>query len=259
VPILAVALLLGACADDGEAPPSSGPATSASPSTERPSSSDVVTPTTPAPPPTASPAVSPSATPEPVVLPPGVPRTYGRDVEPGDLPFDELVPGDADVGETAFPSELTAIVTWSVGDDPFGSEHGVVVWRRSPGSTPPWRATYALREPARAGVLGIRIETGDATGDLEDDALLFESVGGSGACGTWRLLALEPAGDVSTFDRDLCDASVEIASEPAGLRLTEAVFGPGDPHCCPSGTRTSTLEWNGRRWRVTSIDRSEEG
>ena len=36
------------------------------------------------------------------------------------------------------------------------------------------------------------------------------------------------------------------------IRLIESVYGPGDPHCCPSGVRTSTLEWDGTRWRVTS-------
>jgi hypothetical protein len=96
------------------------------------------------------------------------------------------------------------------------------------------------------------VSIGDATGDGAADALVFESVGGSGACGTWRLLALSPAVDEQTYDRDLCDASVEFASGPPGLRVIASIFTPGDPHCCPSGTRTTTLAWTGSRWRVTA-------
>lgn len=193
-----------------------------------------------------------SSAPTPVVLPPGVPPTYGRDVEPGDLPTDRLVPSGADVTGSFFPGDETAIVTWAVGDDPFQREQGLVVWRRTAGDAAPWSATFAFRDPSRAGVLGIQVDTGDATGDGEPDALAFESVGGSGACGTWRLIALSPGADAQTYDRDLCDASVGISSDPAGLRVVESVFGPGDPHCCPSGTTTTTLTWTGERWHVRS-------
>ena len=203
--------------------------------------------------------MSPTPTADPVILPPGVPATYGRDAEPGDLPLDELVPGGAEVTGSAFPGEDTAIVTWAAGDDPFRREQGLVVWRRTPGGDPPWMATFALRDPPRAGVLGIRVETADATGDGEADALVFESVGGSGACGTWRLIALAAGADVVTYERDLCDATMRISSRPVGLRVMELVFGPDDPHCCPSGSRTATLEWNGSRWRVTAVDRSGSG
>ena len=245
-------LLLAACSG-GDAPPPSvvagGPTTASATPVEP-------TATSPASDPEPSASPTPPSAP-PAVLPPGVPATYGRDVEPGDLPFDRLVPSGAEVTGTAFPGETVAIATWSVGDDPFQREQGLVVWRRSPGADPPWTATFALRDPPRAGVLGIRVDVADATGDGEPDALAFESVGGSGACGTWRLIALGPAADAQTFARDLCDASVEFSSDPVGLRVIESVFGPDDPHCCPSGTKTSTLEWNGSRWRITAVDRSD--
>ena len=206
-----------------------------------------------------APTIGPTATPSvrPVVLPPGVPPSYGGDVEPGDLPAERLVPAGATVTGTAFPGERTAIVTWSIGDDPFLREQGLVVWRRTPGSAPPWVATFALRDPPRAGVLGIRIDMADATGDGEADALVFGSVGGSGACGTWRLIALAPGADVVTYERDLCDATVEFSADPVGLRVTELVFEPGDPHCCPSRSKTTTLRWDGTRWRATAVERSD--
>ncbi len=82
-----------------------------------------------------------------------------------------------------------------------------MVWRRT-GSDPPWVATYAFRDPPKAGVLGIQVDTGDVTGDGEADALVFENTGGSGACGTWSVIALSPQGDGPTYTKDLCDASV---------------------------------------------------
>lgn len=200
-----------------------------------------------------APPATPSA--EPAILPPGVPPTYGLDAEPGDLPADRLVPADTDVTGTFFPSEDTAIVTWGAGADPFRREQGLVVWRRTAGGAPPWSATFAFRDPPRAGVLGIQVDTGDATGDGRPDALVLENVGGSGACGTWRLIALAPGADGQTYDRDLCDASVEISPDPAGLQVHESIFGPEDPHCCPSGTKITTLAWTGEHWRVTSVDR----
>jgi hypothetical protein len=186
-----------------------------------------------------------------VTLPPGVPRTYGRDDDQADLPYDRLVPAGADVTGTWFPDRETVIVTWGVGDDPFLREQGLVVWRRT-GSDPPWIATYAFRDPKKEGVLGIQVVTGDATGDGEADALVSESLGGSGACGRWQVIALSPAGDAPIYTKDLCDGSIEISAKPVGIRLIESIYGPGDPHCCPSGIRTSTLGWNGTRWRVTS-------
>jgi hypothetical protein len=186
-----------------------------------------------------------------VILPPGVPTSYPRDEDQAELPYDLLVPAGAEATGTWFPDRGTVIVTWGVGDDPFLREQGLVVWRRT-GLDPPWVATYAFRDPKKAGVLGIQVVTGDATGDGRADALVFENTGGSGACGTWRVVALSPRGDGPTYTNDLCDGSVEISADPVGIRLIESIYGPGDPHCCPSGVRTSTLEWNGTRWHVTS-------
>jgi hypothetical protein len=186
-----------------------------------------------------------------VVLPPGVPASYARDADQAELPYDRLVPDGTEVTGTWFPDRTTVIVTWGAGDDPFLREQGLVVWRRT-GPDPPWRATYAFRDPKKAGVLGIQVATGDVTGDGGADALVFENTGGSGACGRWQVIALSPEGDGPTYTKDLCDGSIEISAKPVGLRLIESIYGPGDPHCCPSGVRTSILEWSGSRWRVTS-------
>ena len=235
-------LVLAACSGGGPTPPatSGGP-----PPSSTPPVTTTVTPTL-----SASP-VSPTPTIEPVILPPGVPATYRRDDDQADLPLERLVPTGVEVTGTWFPDRETLIVTWGAGDDPFQREQGLVVWRRT-GSDPPWVATYAFRDPKRAGVLGIQVDTGDVTGDGHPDALVVENAGGSGACGTWSVLALSPDGDGPSYSKDLCDASVEMSTRPVGIRLVESVYGPADPHCCPSGVRTSILEWNGSRWRLTS-------
>ena len=238
-------LLLAACSGGDAPPPPSGGSSSPLPtSTLAPTGSANGGPQEP-------------GSPEPPAdLPPGVPAGYGRDVEPGDLPAERLVPRGSEVTGTAFPGETTAIVTWAVGRDPFLREQGLVVWRRTAGDDPPWLATYAFREPPEKAVLGIQIDTADATGDGEADALVFASVGGSGVCGTWRLIALAPGDDGATFERDLCDATVAFSAIPVGLLVTEMIFGPADPHCCPSGSKASTLVWRNSRWRVAAVDRS---
>jgi hypothetical protein len=108
---------------------------------------------------------------------------------------------------------------------------------------------YGFRDRASAGVLGIGVTTADATGDRVPDVLSFEATGGSGGCGTYRLLSLADLADV--FVRDVCDTVVQI-STPAGLTVTEAIFGPGDPHCCPSSQRVTTLRYSASTWKTIS-------
>ena len=125
----------------------------------------------------------------------------------------------------------------------------MVLWSEFPES-PRWRAVYGFRDRAKDGVLGITAVTGDATGDGLDDVLSFESTGGSGACGTYRVISVADAAQV--FEQTVCDSVIEIAVAPAGLTLTEAVFGPGDPHCCPSAQRVTRLRYTGAGWKVLS-------
>ena len=191
--------------------------------------------------------------PVPVDLPAGVPRRYGPDAEPGDLPLEELVPKDADVTGQWFATlsdgRQVVLVAFSRGGDVFGSEQALLEWVRSE-DTPHWRPVFAVDEPPEAGVLGITVRTGDATGDGSPDALSFAATGGSGACGTWRLIDLSGAADV--WDLVVaCDTSLEFSTDPVGLSMTEAIFKPGDAHCCPSRFRISQLEFDGTTMIVT--------
>jgi hypothetical protein len=126
---------------------------------------------------------------------------------------------------------------------------GFAVWRRHD-EGPHWRADLVRRHDPEDEIREIQITTGDVTGDGSDDALVFEGIGGSGACGRWSVIDLARLED--TYRRDLCDGRIEPG--PPGLTLTESVYRAGDAHCCPSATRTTSLAWTGTRWRVT--DRS---
>lgn len=237
----ALAVVFVGCTSSSAAQPSTSspvPATS----TSSPTSS-----------PTSSVSISPSPSVKPVKLPRGTPKSYRPDDAPGDVPPASLVPSDATVAGTWFAdtsSGATILVAFGRGIDMFASEQALLVWRRFD-TNPHWRPVLAVDEPASQGVLGITVTLGDATGDRSLDALAFESTGGSGGCGTWRLLDLAAATDVWDLVA-ACDTQVAFSSHPAGLQMTEAVFKPGDAHCCPSRFRISQLAFDGSTMKVTS-------
>jgi hypothetical protein len=150
------------------------------------------------------------------------------------------------VGSGPVPNAEIAIAWFDEGTPRRSS--GLIVWQRFEDES--WHAVYAFTDPPRKGVFGIRLDTGELTGDAIADVLSFEDVGGSGACGTYRVIA-STAGDASEiFRRDTCDTQIAIAGRD--LRIREAVFHAGDPHCCPSAFRESTLRWNGTSWDEVS-------
>jgi hypothetical protein len=245
---LVLLTILIACG--GESVPLAGPSSTTppgSPSPSSPSPSDSMSSAS------SSPSTSPTST--PIVLPPGVPTAYAPDDEPGDVPAEALIPKNAEATGTAFPhfpgGEIGIVVTYARGDDPFAREQGLVVWRRF-GRSPHWRATHGFHDAASAGVFGIQVQLGEATGDDQPEALTFESIGGTGNCGGWRLIQLGPAIETEVEPLDTCDAQVEFSIDPVGLTLTEAIFKAGDAHCCPSRFRVTQLEYEGEGFEVTS-------
>ncbi len=195
-------------------------------------------------------------------LPAGVPSTYPRDVPAGDVPLRALIPrGTAPEGSwyARTPTGDAIVVAYARrGPDPFRAQRGFVVWRRSAGVAPFWRAIAGVGHAADEGVASTRILIADVTGDGVPDALVNEITGGSGACGTWRVVELE--GGAELWNRGLCDAQVVPAADPAGIEITRAVFGPGDAHCCPGATRTTVLTYAGDgRWVVAATKLTPTG
>jgi len=244
--VLAVAgtlLLAAACAGGG----AEGP-------TPPPTPSDTAATGTPAPSPTVSPSPSPSpslTTEIALQLPADAPTTLDQPLSTadiGDQGFGMLAPPGATVTATSMlvtpedPVDQIAIA-WRRGENPFASEQGLVVWQPF-GSAPRWRALYAFTDRPSKGTLGIDVDAGDLTDDGIPDLLTFEQQGGTGACGTWRVIASAAGAASEVFREQTCDTQVQIAD--GGLAVREAVFGPNDPHCCPSAFRVSRLEWDGR-------------
>ncbi len=250
--LVALALCLAACQTGGDASPTQS--TSSSPS-ERPSS-QTSSPSTGSPSQSgATPTPSPSPTPEPVLqLPVDAPTAFDGEVS-ADGPFEPLAPPGAEVLDAVLTEPSGEIpgfawVVWGRGADPFARELGVVLWERV-ADAPAWRATHAFTDPPAKGVLGITLDAADVTRDGVVDALTFEQTGGSGACGRWRVVAPFAGGAVQALDRRTCDAQFAIAGDH--LELREAVFEPGDSHCCPSSYRITTLEWDGGAFAETAV------
>ncbi len=246
--IRAAALVLLAAACTGE--PAAIPSATGSTTSPVPSATGV--------PPTATATNEPSPSPsvEPTGIPPGVPGSFDQDVDPSEIPPRSLVPPGTTVTDVWYADTLVAqtilVAYVEPGTDPLQQEHALVVWRRFEGQPDPWRPVFGLHDPPERGVLGIRALIGDATGDGSPDALTFEETGGSGACGTWRVIDL--AANVQVFKRKTCDATIDLSADPVGLSVREAVFEPGDAHCCPSAMRTTVLTFDAAtgEWIVAS-------
>jgi hypothetical protein len=208
-------------------------------------------------PPSTSPSESSSPSPgvEPVNVPNGTPPSFDEDVDSSDVPPEALIPpgtSATDVWYAETSAGSTIMVAFvDPGTDPFRLEHGLLVWRRFPGEPQPWRPVFGLLDPPERGVVELHVVIGDATGDGSPDALTFENTGGSGVCGTWRVIDLAANAAVST--KKTCDTTIDLSTDPPGLVVREAVFADGDAHCCPSSTRTSVLTYDAATgWTVDS-------
>jgi hypothetical protein len=227
---IAVALVIGGCDTQASAPPNP----TSVPSADSP-----------------SPSTEPSPSPE---LAPGeMPSTFTPDVEAAELPFDQLVPGRADVTGQWFgftDEGVVVLVAWvEPGSDPFRLPRGFALWRRH-ASSPHWRVGLVERHDADEGIQELAVATADLTSDGSDDALVFEGIGGSGGCGRWVVIDL--AREKETYRRELCDGRIDAGPPGSpGLVMTESVYRDGDAHCCPSAMRETTLAWTGTAWRVT--------
>jgi hypothetical protein len=178
-------------------------------------------------------------------LPAGVPDSFDEDVPASEIPARALIPPGTEVTDAWLAStsagESIVVAYTRPGSDPFVQARGFVAWRRTEGATPPWEPVFGIGHDERERILGIQAITGEVTGDDSDDVIVFESTGGVGNCGTWRVI--DPGAGAQRWHRSLCDAQVGINADPPGLTLTETVYAPGDSHCCPSALRVSVLEY----------------
>lgn len=196
-----------------------------------------------------------SPTAVPVGLPDGTPSSYAREVDAGQLSAEALVPAGttpSDLWPAIAPdgTQFALVAFAAPGNDPFRRARGLIVWRRFD-AAPPWRPVFGISDGAEAGVVEVQATIGDVTADGSPDALTFEGTGGSGACGTWRVLDL--AANAQVFKKNACDTTIDLSTDPVGLVLRAAVYREGDAHCCPSAIRTTVLTYQGGGgWAIAS-------
>ncbi len=244
--LLALTAVSVACRSSADEPAATGPA-------------PTTTEASPSPDPSQEPAPSVAPTPPAAAIPTGVPPTYDEDVPARELPVDELIPpGDEVTGvdrATVDDGEAVVLSFATPGPDPLVQARGFVVWRRTIGADPPWRATYGVAHGRRSGVLAISAETTDLTGDGSADALIREDTGGSGACASYRVVDL--ARGTPLWKRAVCDLEIQPNPDPIGLFEVARIYGPEDAHCCPSSIRERVLTWDGARFRVVSEETTD--
>lgn len=180
---------------------------------------------------------------------------FEDDVAAANVPAAALVPLKSEVTGTWYgvsDAGETIVVAWQVpGRDPLRLDRGYAVWRRFGDGGAPWRPVLAEAIDRADGVLGITGITAELTGDGSDDVLLRLDTGGSGACA--RTLVLDLSAGAAAYDEEGCDRRIEPHAGPTGLLVSEAVYEPGDPHCCPSSFRETVLTYAGDgAWDVAS-------
>jgi hypothetical protein len=202
---------------------------------------------------------TPSPSPYPSALPAGVPPSFGDAVGPGDVPVAALVPLKAQVTGSWRASTASGdaiVVAWEMpGGDPFRSDRGIAAWRRFDDGGAPWRPVWGHAYPSgHAPVENVSAQIADVTGDGSEDAVVLAETGGSGACGATSVVDLATGAVV--YRSSGCDRTVDPNADPPGLVVREAVYRPGDAHCCPSKVRTTVLVDRGGTWQTASVQTS---
>ena len=192
-------------------------------------------------------------------LPAGLPPSFEDAVGPGDVPVAALVPLKAQVTGSWRASTSAGdaiVVAWEMpGGDPFRTDRGIAAWRRFDDGGAPWRPVWGHAYPAgRAPVENVSAQVADVTGDGSDDAVILAETGGSGACGTTSVVDLATGAVV--YRSSGCDRTIDPNADPPGLVVREAVYRPGDAHCCPSKVRTTVLVDTDGGWQTASVDTS---
>jgi hypothetical protein len=134
---------------------------------------------------TAPPAAGPSR----------IPHAFLANYDPHGVPVQHLIPADGAVlsswhlsGKTPLSEQI--VVTWDRSRDQPGYADGyrpiwLAVWQRfSSAEYAGWRRVFLHR--ARA--FDVEVELDDLTGDGRPDLLLREDIGGTAACGIYRVI-----------------------------------------------------------------------
>jgi hypothetical protein len=176
--------------------------------------------------------------------------------------LDALVPVDARAVNSwtlpaagGVPEQL--VVSWERQTHPDDyTERALVIWQRSyrPRSGATWRRIYSLdayRYGAKVDVLSITTQLADVTGDGHLDVLAYQYSDGSGACGTYDVLATVHGRVHNLYDSMRCLDDAVI-----GLRDHALVIDRGlarAPHSRPAHPTFSTWRRTIKRWNGAKL------
>ena len=157
-------------------------------------------------------------------------------------PGSKLVSSRSLAASTEIPAQRVIVWSRALRDDPQVSRFGLDIWEAG-------RRIYEHRAPVNAEA--VIFETGDFTGDRHDDLLVFDYVDGSGACGTYRALAMRTSRVRQVAVRLLCldQGSIHLHRHALVFRLgrDKNPKTANDIHCCFLYLRTALKRWDGRR------------
>ncbi|WP_263250031.1 hypothetical protein [Saccharopolyspora rosea] len=85
----------------------------------------------------------------------------------------------------------------------------------------------------------------DVTGDEQDDVLVPVDSGGSGGLMAAYAYAVRDGRLRQVFHYEGLDFGVRVRD--GAVQVIQAVYGPDDPHCCPSSHDVQTYSWDGSR------------
>ena len=95
----------------------------------------------------------------------------------------------------------------------------------------------------------------DVTGDGIDEAIV--PIDSGGTAGDIAFLVLTPSGSGTKTLLNLVPTTgsggLAMAIEGGQIVITQPVYGPEDPNCCPGALRKTTYVWNGTALAVESV------
>lgn len=102
------------------------------------------------------------------------------------------------------------------------------------------------------------VECADLTDDGVKEMVVGISAGASGRVFQWAIFAPDSDGSwMLAFDREGVD-STGLAVRANAVSARTPTYGKGDPLCCPSGFRQTTVAFRNREFRVTSATASPD-
>lgn len=109
-----------------------------------------------------------------------------------------------------------------------------------------------------AGFRKDQLECLDLTGDGNDEMVFTVNAGAAGRVFNWAIFSPDESGQWElAFHREgvLID---ELTFRADTVVERQPTFGPDDPLCCPSGTRTSEIAWDGSEYKVETSAKSDD-